>query len=310
MAARPRTLPAAVALVIAASALAFYDGAFRWDAALVAMLGALFVQIGANFADNVYDYQKGADASLRLGPSRVTQGGLLTPTQVKVGMGVVFLLAALCGVYLTFISGWVVLLIGVLSILSAVLYTAGPYSLGYNVQWAGGSVRVSLLWAGGGGGHLIYAYPHCDDECPGDQPADADQTVCRDMGWCVQDHRRGRELERNRSSQYLCSGSGVQPGGSVHPLRRDMGRGCVQYKTTIELSLSAPPPAEVTPHKGEWSTFEPGGSLREGYGVGDESRGCCGDPLSFPAEHFAWALLFSTGMKRITRCATQIPDGS
>jgi len=132
MAARPRTLPAAVAPVIAASALAFYDGAFRWDAALAALLGALFLQIGANFANDVYDFQKGADTSQRVGPTRVTQAGLLTPAQVKMGMAVVFGLAALCGVYLTLISGWLVILIGVLSIISAILYTAGPYPLGYN----------------------------------------------------------------------------------------------------------------------------------------------------------------------------------
>jgi 1,4-dihydroxy-2-naphthoate octaprenyltransferase len=132
MAIRPRTLPAAVAPVIAASALAFYDGMFRWDAALAALLGALFLQIGANLANDVYDYQKGADTSQRVGPTRVTQAGLLTPAQVKMGMAVVFGLAALCGVYLTLISGWLVIAIGVLSIISAVLYTAGPYPLGYN----------------------------------------------------------------------------------------------------------------------------------------------------------------------------------
>ncbi|BAJ65171.1 1,4-dihydroxy-2-naphthoate polyprenyltransferase [Anaerolinea thermophila] len=132
MAARPRTLPAAIAPVIAASALAFYDGMFRWDAALAALLGALFLQIGANLANDVYDYQKGADTSQRVGPTRVTQAGLLTSAQVKMGMAVVFGLAALCGVYLTLISGWLVIAIGVLSIISAVLYTAGPYPLGYN----------------------------------------------------------------------------------------------------------------------------------------------------------------------------------
>lgn len=132
MAIRPRTLPAAVAPVIAASALAFYDGMFRWDAALAALLGALFLQIGANLANDVYDYQKGADTSQRVGPTRVTQAGLLTPAQVKMGVAVVFGLAALCGVYLTLISGWLVIAIGVLSIISAVLYTAGPYPLGYN----------------------------------------------------------------------------------------------------------------------------------------------------------------------------------
>ena len=132
MAARPRTLPAAVAPVLAASGLAFFDGHFRLGPALAALLGALLIQVGANFSNDLFDYQKGVDTHERLGPTRVTQAGLLTQAQVRVGALLVFALAGLCGVYLALVSGWVVVAIGLLSIAAAVAYTAGPYPLGYN----------------------------------------------------------------------------------------------------------------------------------------------------------------------------------
>ncbi len=131
MASRPRTLPAAVSSVIAGTALAIHDGAFRPAAALVAFLAALLIQIGANFANDLGDYRRGTDASGRVGPTRVTTSGLLTPGQVKAGMVVVFGLAALCGLYLIVLGGWPILLLGVLSILAAITYTAGPLPFGY-----------------------------------------------------------------------------------------------------------------------------------------------------------------------------------
>jgi len=132
LAARPRTLPAAVAPVIAASALAFYHGKFSLIPALAALLGALFIQIGANYSNDLFDFQKGVDTSQRVGPTRVTQAGLLSQREVAVGTATVFGLAALCGVYLAWVSGWPVIAIGVLSILAALAYTGGPYPLGYN----------------------------------------------------------------------------------------------------------------------------------------------------------------------------------
>jgi 1,4-dihydroxy-2-naphthoate octaprenyltransferase len=132
LAARPRTLPAAMAPVILGSALAYYEGGFRPGVALAALLGALLLQIGANFANDFLDYKRGADAVGRLGPVRVTTAGLLSVRAVQVGTGVVFVLAALCGLYLTWLSGWPVVVIGVLSILAALAYTGGPYPLGYN----------------------------------------------------------------------------------------------------------------------------------------------------------------------------------
>jgi 1,4-dihydroxy-2-naphthoate polyprenyltransferase len=132
LAARPRTLPAAAAPVIVATALAFVDGKYRFFPALAALLAALLLQIGANIANDVFDYHRGADTSQRLGPLRVTQAGLLRPEQVLRGMWLVFGLVALLGLYLVAVAGWPVLLIGLLSILSAIAYTGGPFPLGYN----------------------------------------------------------------------------------------------------------------------------------------------------------------------------------
>jgi len=132
IASRPKTLPAAASPAILASAAAFSDGAFKPGPALAALAGALLLQIGANIANDYFDFKKGVDTAARLGPVRVTSAGLLPPKQVFMGMLVVFALAALIGVYLITVAGWPVLAIGVLSILSAMAYTGGPYPLGYN----------------------------------------------------------------------------------------------------------------------------------------------------------------------------------
>lgn len=132
LAARPKTLTAAAVPVLVGSACAHAVGGFSAGPALAALLGSGFVQIGTNFANDVFDYEKGADTAERLGPTRATQAGLLTPRQVKAGMILCFALATLCGVYLTAVAGWTVVAIGVLSILSGIAYTGGPYPLGYN----------------------------------------------------------------------------------------------------------------------------------------------------------------------------------
>ncbi len=132
LAARPKTLPAAAAPVIVGAAVAWHDGVFSLWPALAALLGALLLQIGANFANDVYDFKKGADAGERLGPTRVTQAGLLSPKEVETGMWITFALATLVGVYLLIVGGWVVAAIGLASIIAAIAYTGGPYPLGYN----------------------------------------------------------------------------------------------------------------------------------------------------------------------------------
>lgn len=132
LAARPKTLSAASMPVLVGSACAYSLGGFRLGPGLAALAGALLLQIGANFANDVYDYEKGADTAERLGPTRAVQAGLLSPAAMKRGMVVVFLVALLIGCYLTAVAGPVILAIGIASIISAIAYTGGPYPLGYN----------------------------------------------------------------------------------------------------------------------------------------------------------------------------------
>ncbi len=127
LAIRPKTLPAAGAGVITGSALAFYDGKFHLIIALAALVAAILLQIGSNLANDVFDYLRGAESPRRLGPVRVTQAGLLSPGAVQLGMWVTFFLAALIGLYLIWVAGWPVLLIGFTAILAAIAYT-GPIS--------------------------------------------------------------------------------------------------------------------------------------------------------------------------------------
>lgn len=131
LAARPKTLPAAAAPVIVGAALAYAQGGFRLLPALAALLAALLLQVGANLANDVFDYYRGADTAGRLGPMRVTSAGLLRPRQVLAGMWAVFGAAAVLGLYLLSISGWPVLLIGLLAVAAAVGYTGGPLPYGY-----------------------------------------------------------------------------------------------------------------------------------------------------------------------------------
>ena len=132
IAARPKTLPAATVPVIVGTAAAYKDSLFQPGPALAALIGALLIQVGANFANDVFDFKKGADTAERLGPTRVTQAGMLTPRQVFMGMWVVFGLATLVGVYLVLAAGWPVIVIGLASIAAGIAYTGGPFPLGYN----------------------------------------------------------------------------------------------------------------------------------------------------------------------------------
>src|SRR3954463_345586 len=131
MAARPRTLPAAVAPVLVGTALAVTETDLRVGGFVAALLGALLIQVGTNLSNDYSDARRGADAEDRLGPVRVTAGGLVPPRQVLIATYVTFGLAVLCGVYLVAIAGWVLLVIGAASILAGVLYTGGPRPYGY-----------------------------------------------------------------------------------------------------------------------------------------------------------------------------------
>jgi 1,4-dihydroxy-2-naphthoate octaprenyltransferase len=131
MAARPRTLPTGAAPVLVGTALAGTDGTFHALRFVAALLGALLIQVGANLSNDYSDARRGADTEDRLGPVRVTAGGLVPPRQVLVATYVAFGLAVLCGVYLIATAGWALLLVGVASILAGVLYTGGPRPYGY-----------------------------------------------------------------------------------------------------------------------------------------------------------------------------------
>jgi 1,4-dihydroxy-2-naphthoate octaprenyltransferase len=131
MAARPRTLPAAVAPVLVGTALAATQGTFKPLTFAAAMLGALFIQIGTNLSNDYSDARRGADTEDRLGPVRVTAGGLVPPRRVLIATYVAFGLAVLAGAYLIATAGWELLLVGAASILAGVLYTGGPRPYGY-----------------------------------------------------------------------------------------------------------------------------------------------------------------------------------
>jgi 1,4-dihydroxy-2-naphthoate octaprenyltransferase len=131
MAARPRTLPAAVAPVLVGTSLAGYLHVFHPLRFVAALLGAIFIQVGTNLSNDYSDARRGADAEDRLGPVRVTAGGLVPPRQVLVATYVSFGLAVLAGVYLIVVAGWQLLLVGAASILAGVAYTGGPKPYGY-----------------------------------------------------------------------------------------------------------------------------------------------------------------------------------
>ncbi len=129
---RPPTLAAAVVPVLVGSAVAAREGFFRPAPALAALFGALCIQVGTNFANDLYDFRKGADRAGRIGPTRALAAGWLTPGEVRAAMIAAFALATLAGIYLALEAGWAVVVIGVLSIAAGVGYTAGRWALGYN----------------------------------------------------------------------------------------------------------------------------------------------------------------------------------
>jgi 1,4-dihydroxy-2-naphthoate octaprenyltransferase len=132
LASRPATLTVAFVPVLVGSAVAQVSGGFRPGPAAAALFGSFMIQIAANFANDVFDAEKGADTHERLGPTRAVQSGLLTPRQVRLGMLVTIALATIAGLYLTAVGGYPIVIIGVLSVLSGMAYTGGPYPLGYN----------------------------------------------------------------------------------------------------------------------------------------------------------------------------------
>src|SRR5215471_13855586 len=131
-AARLRTLPAAVVPVAVGTACAAASGGVALGPALAALGGALAIQIGTNFANDVFDAERGADGPDRIGPLRAVAAGLITPGAMKRAMIAAFGVATLLGVYLVAVAGWPVVAIGVASVVSGIAYTGGPWPLGYH----------------------------------------------------------------------------------------------------------------------------------------------------------------------------------
>lgn len=131
LASRPKTLPAAVSPVVVGCAVAWSEGGFSPTVAVAAFAVALLLQIGANLANDVADFRRGADTEERLGPTRVTQSGLISSRDVAVATGLVLAAAIVPGLYLVWRGGPAILALGLAAIVAAVAYTAGPKPFGY-----------------------------------------------------------------------------------------------------------------------------------------------------------------------------------
>lgn len=132
IAARPATLPAAVAPVLVGTAMAAYRGVMAVWPAVAALAGALLIQVATNLANDYFDFRQGSDSADRLGPTRVVQAGFLAPETVLRGTVVVMVLAGLVGLYLVWVGGWPILIVGLLSLFCAIAYTGGPFPLAYH----------------------------------------------------------------------------------------------------------------------------------------------------------------------------------
>ena len=141
---RPPTLSAAIVPVLVGTAAAVsIEDSFRVAVFIATLAAAILIQIGTNFANDIFDFEQGADTEDRLGPPRVTQSGLISPQRVRLGTGVAFGGAAAIGIYLIFVGGWPILVIGALSIIAGIAYTGGPWPLGYHGL---GDVAVFLFF--------------------------------------------------------------------------------------------------------------------------------------------------------------------
>ncbi|PID61387.1 MAG: 1,4-dihydroxy-2-naphthoate polyprenyltransferase [Ignavibacteriae bacterium] len=132
LASRPKTLPAAFVPVFVGTSIVSFETKVNIPAAMVALICALLIQIGTNFVNDLYDYLSGADTKKRKGPLRVLVSGLITVNEMKTAIVLVFSVTFFLGLYLVYISSWITLLIGLLSIFAGIAYTAGPYPLAYN----------------------------------------------------------------------------------------------------------------------------------------------------------------------------------
>jgi len=132
IASRPKTLTAAISPVLLGSALAYNEGNFNIITFIFIIIAACLIQIGTNFSNDLFDYLKGADNNNRLGPSRSMQSGTISKKEMQKAIFLVFIIAIVFGFYLALLGGWVIVLIGLLSIFFGIIYTGGPYPLAYN----------------------------------------------------------------------------------------------------------------------------------------------------------------------------------
>lgn len=132
LASRPKTLLAAVVPVIIGTSLAIFYNKLNISAALIALICSILIQIGTNYVNDLYDYLKGTDTADRVGPQRALASGLLSVRDMKFGIVFIFGLAFILGLYLVTLGGWWILVVGIVSIMAGIAYTAGPYPLAYN----------------------------------------------------------------------------------------------------------------------------------------------------------------------------------
>lgn len=131
-AARPKTLTAAYTPVIIGASLAYLQDSLNLLVSLIALLCATLIQIGTNFANDYYDYKKGSDRADRVGFKRMTAVGLIEPDKMKLAAYLTMFLAFLSGLYLVNVGGVTILAIGISSLVFGIMYTGGPFPLGYN----------------------------------------------------------------------------------------------------------------------------------------------------------------------------------
>ena len=144
LAARLKTLPVCLCPVLLGITLSMDLASFQFNVAMITLICVLCIQIGTNFANDYFDFKKGADAEDRLGPERMTQSGAISPVAMKTATIVMFSVATLLGGVLVFYGGWPILLIGCFSVFFGVIYTAGPFALAY----IGGAELVAFLFFG------------------------------------------------------------------------------------------------------------------------------------------------------------------
>ncbi|EJX06249.1 1,4-dihydroxy-2-naphthoate octaprenyltransferase [gut metagenome] len=156
LAARPKTLTGAITPVLIGTALAFMDGHFHWIPALVCCLFACLMQIAANLINDLFDFLKGTDREDRLGPERACAQGWISPKAMKTGIAITIASACLIGSTLLFYAGWELIIIGLLCVLFAFLYTTGPYPLSYN-GWGDALVILFFGFVPVGGTYYVQA---------------------------------------------------------------------------------------------------------------------------------------------------------